>query len=115
MTYTLPSYVPQPLAFQQQQAVDEYLSACGYVPAYPMTVTAPATAAVGSTVTVTADTGDATYTGTVDFYVGGALQASPSASAGQASCSITSPSSGTVTVYAWVPQYGYASATVTFQ
>jgi len=109
------SSVPQPLTFPQQQAVDAYLATCGYTATYPMTTTAPATAAVGSTVTVTADTGDATYTGPVDFYVGGVLQASPNAVNGVASCSVTSGSSGSVTVYGWVAAYGYDSATVTFQ
>jgi hypothetical protein len=100
---------------QQQMAVDLYMAGVGQQPSYSMTVTAPATAAVGSTVTVTADTGDATYTGTVEFYVGGALQATVTASAGQASCGITSSSSGTVTVYAWASPYGYNSAQINFQ
>jgi len=106
---------PLILPFSQQLGLDEAMEGCGFLVSYPMTVTAPATAAVGSTVTVTANTGDATYTGPVEFYVGGALQATATASAGQASCSITSSSGGTVTVYAWVPQYGYDSTQVSFQ
>lgn len=102
------------LTFPQQQAVDDCLAECGYGTTYPMTTSAPSTAAVGSTVTVTADTGDAGYAGPVEFYIGGTLQTTETAVGGKASCGITSASSGTVTVYAWVPAYGYADAEVTF-
>lgn len=98
-----------------QQAIDAYLRGCGCTTTYPMTATAPATAAVGSTVTVTADTGDAAFAGDVDFYVGGVLQGPVAAVGGKASLPVTGNPAGDVTVTAWVPAYGYASATVMFQ
>lgn len=115
LSVTLPAGSPIPTLLQQQ-AQDSYLSSCGWAPDYPMTTTASTNpAAVGSTATITADTGDAAFTGSVEFYVGGALQSTATASGGKATCSVTSPSAGTVTVYAWSPTYGYASVSVTFQ
>lgn len=98
----------------QQQALDSYLAGFGYAATYPMTLTAPQPTATPSTVTVTADTGDASFAGDVEFYVNGTLQGTVAATGGKASLPVTGNASGDVTVTAWVPAYGYASVTLIF-
>lgn len=103
-------------SFAAKRAFDEAATGWGFGVSYPMAASASASvASVSSTVTITADTGDPAFAGPVDFYVGDTLQSSATAVGGKATCSVTSASSGTVTVYAWSPAYGYDSATVTFQ
>lgn len=109
------SAVSTPLKFPQQFAVDVYCQGCGLLLAYPMSVSPASTnIAPGSTQTITAVTGDSSYTGSIEFWVGGVLQSTVTASSGMASCNITSSAAGTVLVYAWASGYGWAEAEVTF-